>query len=39
VFFKNENEGTFEDDFGEESRGQKMLIRLKEYSIRSVIYN
>jgi hypothetical protein len=38
MFFKNENEGTFDDDFGEESRGQKTLIRLKEYNIRSVIY-
>jgi hypothetical protein len=41
LFLKNENEGIFDYDFGVDSRGQRIrvLMRLKEYNIKSVIYN
>jgi hypothetical protein len=39
VFFKDENEGIFDDDIGEGRRGQKTLTRLKEYNIKSAIKN
>jgi transcriptional accessory protein Tex/SPT6 len=36
---KDENEGIFDDDIREDSRGQKTLTRLKEYNIKSAINN
>jgi hypothetical protein len=38
VFFKDENEGIFDDDIRDD-RGQKTLTRLKQYNIKGAIYN
>jgi hypothetical protein len=36
-FFKVENEGIFDDDIGEDRRGQQTLMKHKEYNIKSAI--